>query len=93
MKKDSLTKHNKSWRHIQCRDIFLINNEKPSGTVSAALRRQVFLGEEEKGRQLKIQVKIAYFITKEEGPFMKSGQLIRLHKKNGIYINTTYEIT
>ncbi|KAK0135633.1 Zinc finger protein 862 [Merluccius polli] len=91
MKKDSLTKHNKSSRHIQCRDIFVLNTEKPAGTVSAALRRQVFLGEEEKRRQLKIKMNIAYFIAKEEEPFVKFGPLIRLHKKNGVDINPTYD--
>ena len=89
MKKESLIKHNKLWQHIQCRDFFLRNNEKPLGTVLAALRRQVFLGEEEKRRQLKIN--IANFITKEEEPFVKSGPLIRFPKKNGVDVNPPHD--
>jgi hypothetical protein len=89
LKRDSVAKHNISRRHIQCRDLYLLRQEKPSGTVSAALRRQVLLSEEEK-RQLKIKINIAYFIAKEE-PFVKFGPLIRLHHKNRVDINPTYD--
>lgn len=57
-------------------------------TVSEPLK-QVLLSEEEKRRQLKIKINIAYFIAKEE-PFDKFGPLIRLHYKNGVDINPTY---
>lgn len=67
-----------------------MRQEKPSGTVSAALRRQVLLSEEEKRRQLKIKINIAYFIAEEE-PFVKFGPLIRLHQKNVVEINPTYD--
>lgn len=91
LKRDSVVKHNISQRHIQCRDLHLLREEKPSCTVSAALRRQVLLSEEEKRRQLKIKINIAYFIAKEEEPFVKFGPLISLHKKNGVDINPTYD--
>ncbi|KAK0146550.1 Zinc finger protein 862 [Merluccius polli] len=45
---------------------------------------------EEKTRQLKIKINIAYFIAKEEA-FVKFGPLIRLHHKNGVNINPTYD--
>ncbi|XP_051571628.1 uncharacterized protein LOC127451176 [Myxocyprinus asiaticus] len=89
LKRDSVAKHNISQRHIQCRDLYLLRQEKPSGMVSAALRKQVLLSEEER-RQLKIKINIAFFIAKEE-PFVKFGPLIRLHHKNGVDINPTYD--
>lgn len=55
--------------------------------VSAALRRQVLLSEEEKRRQLKIKINIACFTAKEEEPLVKFGALIRLHHKNGVDVN------
>lgn len=51
----------------------------------------MLLSEEEKRRQLKIKINIAYFIAKEEEPFVKFGPLIRLHHKNGVDINPTYD--
>ncbi|KAL1268691.1 hypothetical protein QQF64_034054 [Cirrhinus molitorella] len=84
LKSDSITKHNVSQQHIQCRDLYL-RKEKSSGTVSAVL-----LSEEEKRRQLKIKMNIAYFIAKDEEPFVKFGPLIRLHRKNAVDINPTY---
>ncbi|KAL1268689.1 hypothetical protein QQF64_034052 [Cirrhinus molitorella] len=84
LKSDSITKHNVSQQHIQCRDLYL-RKEKSSGTVSAVL-----LSEEEKRRQLKIKMNIAYFIAKDEEPFVKFGPLIRLHRKNRVDINPTY---
>lgn len=90
LKRDSLTKHNISRWHIQCRDLYLLRQEKPSGTVSESLRKLVLLSEEEKRRQLKIKINIAYFIAKEEA-FVKCGPLIRLHHKNGVDINPTYD--
>ena len=80
LKRDSVAKHNISRRHIQCRDLYLLRQEKPSGTVSAALRRQVLLSEE-KRRHLKIKINIAYFIAKEE-PLIKFGPLIRPQKRS-----------
>ncbi|XP_060760948.1 zinc finger protein 862-like [Neoarius graeffei] len=89
-KKDSLTKHNISKRHIACRDGYLIRQNKGS-TVDAALVRQVKISEMEAMRQLKIKMNIAYFIAKEEEPFVRFGPLITLHKKNGIDVNPTYD--
>lgn len=51
----------------------------------------MLLSEEEKRRQLKTKINIAYFIAKEEEPFVKFGPLIRLHHKNGVDINPTYD--
>ena len=68
-----------------------MRQEKPSSTVSVALKRQVLLSEEEKRRQLKIKINIAYFIAKEKEPFVKFGPLIRLHHKNGVDINSTQD--
>ncbi|KAK9953907.1 hypothetical protein ABG768_016024, partial [Culter alburnus] len=59
--------------------------------VRSALKKQVLLSEEEKRRQLKTKINIAYFIAKEEEPFVKFGPLIRLHHKNGVDINPTYD--
>lgn len=90
-KKDSVTKHNYSKRHIACRDSYMLRQNKPALTVTAALDRQVMLSEVEMRRQLKIKMNIAYFIAKEEEPFVKFGPLITLHKKNGVDINPTYD--
>lgn len=90
-KKDSITKHNYSKRHIACRDSYMLRQNKPALTVTAALDRQVMLSEVEMRRQLRIKMNIAYFIAKEEEPFVKFGPLITLHKKNGVDINPTYD--
>jgi len=91
LKRDTVTKHNISKRHIKCRDIHMLRQDKPASMVTAALKRQVLLSEEEKRRQMKIKMNIAYFIAKEEEPFVKFGPLISLHKKNGVDINPTYD--
>jgi hypothetical protein len=91
LKKDSVTKHNHSKRHITCRDSYMMRQNKPALTVTAALDRQVMFSEVEMRRQLKIKMNIAYFIAKEEEPFVKFGPLITLHKKNGVDINPTYD--
>lgn len=80
-KKDSLIKHGKSNRYIACRDSFMTRQNKSASTVTAALNRQVMISEVEVRRQLKIRMNIAYFIAKEEEPFVKSGPLITLHNK------------
>lgn len=87
LKKDSPTKHNHSKRHIACRD--MMRQNKPASTVTAALERQVMISEVEMRRQLKIKMNIAYFIAKEQEPFVKFGPLITLHKKNGVDIQPT----
>lgn len=71
LKKDSLTKHNHSKWHITCRDSYMMRQNKPASTVTAALDRQVMISEVEKRRQFKIKMNIAYFIAKEEEAFVK----------------------
>ena len=82
LKEDSLTKHNHSEQHIACRDSYMMRQNKPASTMTAALDRQVMISEVEMRRQLNIKMNIAYFIAKEEEPFVKFGPRITLHKKN-----------
>lgn len=91
-KRDNVSKHGTTRRHIACRDAHLASSQPARpGTVPAAVNKQVVKMNEEMLSKVKMKMNIAYCIAKEELPFTKFGPLILLHKKNGINISPTYD--
>lgn len=91
-KRDNVSKHATTKRHITCRDAHLASSQPArAGTVPAAVNEQLKTMNEEILKEMKIKMNIAYCIAKEDLPFTKFGPLILLHKKNGVNISATYD--
>ncbi len=91
-KRDNVSKHGTTRRHITCRDSHLASSQPDRiGTVPAAVNKQLSKMNKDILREMKIKMNIAYCVAKEELPFTKFGPLILLHKKNGINVSATYD--
>lgn len=84
---ETLKKHNKSKKHILCRDRCVAGKAAP---LPAAFQRQAVANKTSENSELMIKFNTAYNIAKEELPFTKFKSLITLMKKNGMDVNPTY---
>ncbi|XP_077863556.1 E3 SUMO-protein ligase KIAA1586-like [Saccoglossus kowalevskii] len=85
-KKETLTIHGRSKKHIICRDCFLNKNT----TVQQSFERQATTNTDQANADLRIKINTAYCIAKSEMPFTKFRTLLNLQKKNGLDVGTMY---
>lgn len=88
-KRDNVYKHGTSKQHSTWIDVHIAASQPVcTGTVTAAVDKQLSTMNEDMLREIKIKMTIAYCIAKE--PFTKFGPLILPHK-NGINLSTAYD--
>ena len=81
-----LKKHNKTKKHIACRDKCV----QEVAPLPAALQRQAAMNRSSEEAEMMIKFNVAYNIAKEEMPFTKFKSQIQLMKKSGLNVNPTY---
>ncbi|KAK7877196.1 hypothetical protein WMY93_032098 [Mugilogobius chulae] len=86
-KHDTLSKHNNSLKHKQCRDLHISRSQSP---LQAAFRRQEQITHSAEEAEMIVKFNTAYFIAKNELPFTKFKGHLELLKKNGVTVNPTY---
>ncbi|XP_006817866.1 zinc finger protein 862-like [Saccoglossus kowalevskii] len=91
-KKESLTEHSASSRHIHARDKFFAGPVETS-SLAKAFRKSADHSVDKTVAELKIKFNIAYMIAKHEMPYSMFPKLLLLHRKNGVDINPTYDNT
>ena len=83
---ETLKKHNKSRKHILCRDRCIAGK----ATLPASFQRQAATNRTSEQKEIMVKFNTAYNIAKEELPFTKFKSMITLMKKNGLDVNPTY---
>ena len=84
---ETLKKHNKSRKHILCRDRCIAGKATP---LPASFQRQAAANRTTEQKEMMVKFNTAYNIAKEELPFTKFKSMITLMKKNGLDVNPTY---
>ena len=90
-KRENLTTHGKSGRHVKCRDSVLGSILVGTRTIPSTFEAQETRQESANVYETKVKINTAYCIAKEEMPFTRMKPLILLQKKNGLDISPTYD--
>lgn len=91
-KRESLSSHSKSKRHIACRDSVINSSTDVQGTaIGKGFLKQTERDKEAENFELSVKMNTAYCIAKEELSFTHMKALVLLQKKNGLDISPTYD--
>ena len=87
-KRETVTAHGKSKRHISCRDSAL--GMKRGATIQVGFETQEAVSDGREMVDLLGKINTAYAIAKEELPFTKFRPLLDLQRKNGLELSQRY---
>lgn len=88
-KRESVTIHGSSKRHIFVRDS-VIGRKMSGATVAANFQRQLMNQDEKTMSDMAVKFRTAYYIGKRELPLTTFKSLLELQKLNGVEMNKNY---